>query len=66
MVNTGEEIIMTELMTRLLERLTEMFPKQDYQSRLERYIASHRPQSVGDIELLEKEFTHANSRGFIS
>ena len=36
----------------LLERLAEMFPKQDYQSKLDRYIASKYPTDTGDIERL--------------
>ena len=52
-------------MTQLLERLTEMFPKQDYQSRLEHYIASRRPQTVVDIEIWEREFNQQQVRGFM-
>lgn len=57
---------MSHLMTQLLERLTEMFPKQDYQSRLENYIASRKPQTVTDIELWEREFNKEQTRGFMS
>ncbi len=56
---------MSALMTQLLERLTEMFPKQDYQSRLEHYIASRRPQTVVDIEIWEREFNQQQVRGFM-
>jgi len=65
-VNTEKEKIMSHLMTQLLERLTEMFPKQDYQSRLENYIASRKPQTVTDIELWEREFNKEQTRGFMS
>jgi len=34
MVNTDEEKTMSEMMTRLLERLAEMFPDSVYQSTL--------------------------------
>jgi hypothetical protein len=34
----------------LLERLAEMFPKQDYQSRLDRYIRSRNPQTPAEVE----------------
>lgn len=51
---------MSQLMTKLLERLAEMFPKQDYQSRLEAFIASRNPQSPGDVEHWEREFQHSN------
>lgn len=56
MVNTDEEKTMTELMTRLLERLAEMFPDSGYQSRLERYIADRRPCDVFDVERFERDF----------
>ena len=48
---------MSKLMTQLLERLAEMFPKQDYQSRLEQYIASRHPQNVADVEMLTREYS---------
>lgn len=48
---------MSELMTKLLARLAEMFPKQDYQSRLEQYIASRYPQSAADVELFTREYS---------
>jgi len=56
MVNTEKEKIMSKLMTQLLERLAEMFPKQDYQSRLEQYIISRHPQSPADVEMLTREY----------
>jgi hypothetical protein len=48
---------MSKLMTKLLERLAEMFPKQDYQSRLEQYIVSRRPQSAADVEMFTREYS---------
>lgn len=57
---------MSQLILKLLENLTEMFPKQDYQSRLENYIASRRPQSVADIEMWEREFNQVSTKGFLS
>ena len=48
---------MSQLMTKLLERLAEMFPGQDYQSRLEQYIVSRRPQSAADVEMLTREYS---------
>lgn len=56
---------MSDRIHKIIERLAEMFPKQDYQSRLERYIASHRPQSTGDIELLEREYHRRHIRAFL-
>lgn len=57
MVNTDEEKTMSELMTKLLERLAEMFPDSGYQSKLEAYIASRRPNDVFDVERFQREFS---------
>jgi hypothetical protein len=56
---------MSENIYRMIERLAEMFPKQDYQSRLEQYIASRRPQSATDVELLERQFSYNHARGML-
>jgi hypothetical protein len=37
------------MIARLLERLAEMFPKQDYQSRLERYLQSKNLQNEAEV-----------------
>jgi hypothetical protein len=37
------------MIARLLERLAEMFPKQDYQTRLESYLQSKNIQNEGEI-----------------
>ena len=47
----------------LLERLAEMFPKQDYQNRLDRYIAARQPQSVSEVEYWQKQFESQEFRG---
>lgn len=60
MVNTDEEIIMSQLMTQLLECLAKMFPAQDYQSRLERFVESHRPQTAADVEHWERQYMYQN------
>ena len=64
MVNTEKEKTMSELMTKLLERLAEMFPDSGYQSRLDAYIASRRPCDVFDVERLQKEFSQ-EFKGFL-
>lgn len=56
MVNTEKEKIM--LVIKLLERLAEMFPKQDYQSRLEQYLASRYPTCAADVELFTREYEY--------
>ncbi len=47
----------------ILERLAEMFPKQHYQSELERYISSRYPQHAADVEHFTKEFEQKISQG---
>jgi hypothetical protein len=57
---------MKELSTKMLnilERLAEMFPKETYQSDLERYISLKNPQNAAEIEHFTKEFEYKNSRG---
>lgn len=49
----------------LLERLAEMFPKSDYQSRLEQYIASRQPQNAADVEMLERQYFQEQQRSII-
>jgi len=51
---------MSQLMTQLLERLAEMFPGQDYQTRLEQFISSKYPQSVGDVEYWQRQYDSRN------
>jgi hypothetical protein len=50
-------------MFRLLERLAEMFPKQHYQSELDRYISSRYPQNAADVEHFTKEFEYKTTQG---
>jgi len=47
---------MSKLMTQLLERLAEMFPKQNYQSRLDQYLNSKNVQNVADIEHWTRQY----------
>jgi len=37
------------MIARLLERLAEMFPKQDYQTRLDRYLKSKNIQNEAEV-----------------
>jgi hypothetical protein len=53
----------TDHMLSILERLSEMFPKQHYQSELDRYISARRPQSAADVEHFTKEFEYKISQG---
>ena len=51
--------------SKLLECLSEMFPKQDYHSRMDRYISSQQPKSTADVENLQKQFEQQNHKGLI-
>jgi hypothetical protein len=37
------------MIAKLLERLAEMFPKQDYQNRLDRYLQSKNIQNEAEV-----------------
>jgi FtsZ-interacting cell division protein YlmF len=49
----------------MLEKLAEMFPKQDYYTRLDRYISSRQPKNTADVENLQQQFEQQNRRGLI-
>lgn len=51
------------LFIKLWERLAEMFPKQDYQSRLERFIISHQPKTASEVEHWQKQFESREFQG---
>ena len=55
-VNTSEEKTMSEIMTKLLDRLTDILPRSDYQSRLEEFIDSRRPTSIAEVEHWERYY----------
>ena len=56
---------MSTLMTQLLARLADMFPRHDYQSRLEHFIQARRPQTAADVEHLEREYYTKQSGGWL-
>jgi hypothetical protein len=41
---------MSDFITNLLERLAEMFPKQNYQSKLEEYLATKNIKDTCDLD----------------
>jgi hypothetical protein len=49
----------------LLERLAELFPNSDYQSKLEQYIATRHPQNTADVEMLERQYYQDRQRGIV-
>jgi len=56
---------MSQLMTQLLERLAEMFPNQNYQTRLEQYLSTKCIQSVADIEYWSRQYDKTSDRNFL-
>ncbi len=50
------------MLENLLERLADMFPGNNYQSRLEQYIANRHPQNAGDIEHWERQYHYEQQR----
>ena len=50
------------MLANLLERLAEMFPGSDYQSRLEQYITNRNPQSAADVEHWERQYHYEQQR----
>jgi hypothetical protein len=53
------------MLANLLQRLAQMFPGNDYQSRLEQYIASRQPQNTADVEMLERQYYQDRQRGIL-
>ena len=51
-----KESAMTATIAKLVERLAEMFPKQNYQSRLDAYLNSKNVQDINDVEHWTREF----------
>ena len=43
-------------MLALLERLAEVFPKQQYQSRLEYYINSKNPTNAAEVDYWQRQY----------
>ena len=56
---------MTKTIVRILERLAEMFPKQDYQSRLDRYLNNKNVQSTAELEHWVRQYDKNNERNFV-
>jgi hypothetical protein len=56
---------MTATIAKLLERLAEMFPKQDYQSRLDCYLNSKSIRSTAELEHWMRQYDKNNERNFV-
>jgi hypothetical protein len=53
------------MLEKLLQRLARVFPGSDYQSRLDRYIASRNPQCTADVEHWERQYFQDQQRGLV-
>jgi len=56
---------MTAKIVQLLERLAEMFPQQNYQSRLEQYLNTKSIASSADVEYWIKQYDKQSDRNFV-
>ena len=65
MVNTEKEKKMSQMFIQFVERLAEMFPKQNYQSRLEQYLSTKSIQSVSDVEYWQRQYDQQSDRNFV-
>ena len=57
--NTGKHTMFANL----LERLSEMFPKQNYQSKLEKYLETKNVKCPSDVEHWSKQFERSIDKG---
>ena len=47
---------MTATIAKLVERLAEMFPKQNYQTKLDAFLTGKNVQDVADVEHWTREY----------
>ena len=47
---------MSQMFIQFIERLAEMFPKQNYQSKLDAYLQSKYVKTIGDVEYWSRRF----------
>jgi len=64
MVNTEKEKKMSQMFIQFIERLAEMFPKQNYQSRLEQYLSTKCITSASDVEYWQRQYDKQSERNF--
>ena len=53
------------MLANLLKRLAEMFSSNNYQSKLEQYIAARHPQNTADVEIMERQYYQDRQRGIV-
>jgi hypothetical protein len=56
---------MSQMFIQLVERLAEMFPKQNYQSRLEQYLSTKCIASASDVEYWSRQYHKQSDRNFL-
>lgn len=56
---------MAKIIAQLSKLMAEMFSKQDYQSRLDRYLNGKSIQSTADVEHWVRQFDKNNERNFV-
>jgi hypothetical protein len=49
---------MSATIAKLIERLAEMFPQQNYQSKLDAYLTNKHVKTVSDVEHWTRKFDH--------
>ena len=52
---------MTATIAKLIERLAEMFPQQNYQSKLDAYLTSKNVKDISEVEHWIREFDRKES-----
>lgn len=52
------------MFTTIIAWFTQLFA-QNYQTRLDSYIESHRPTSVAEVEYLERQYSKSNRGGLL-
>jgi hypothetical protein len=52
---------MTATIAKLVERLAEMFPKENYQSKLDAYLTNKNIKDISEVEYWTKEFERKGS-----
>ena len=55
---------MSQMFIQFIERLAEMFPKQNYQSRLEQYLSTKCIASAADLEYWQRQYDKQSDRNF--
>lgn len=56
---------LSEKMIAMLERLAEMFPTQNYQSKLEDYLSRYYIDNPAQLEHLQRQFDQQQAKGYL-